>query len=242
MIRLLREEGVSPLVRDSSFLGFPACCIVIPGFKPMHYIDGTNVRLKRTVKRAAESFRHFPELSEAEVKRVLMLLRYWEHTYDKSVMVMLKGISGGRQYSNERIGAYLSLSIEDYAEAEHYFEKLARREDSREERAYYSAMKEFCRMKKDGREKEEIYAFLNCLRNGKTVRRVIADTGDYHALLLKELPPLKCPECASCPLRGKSCSRPEEDELYLRIASHMKKENVSQEELLHLLHPIYESL
>jgi segregation and condensation protein B len=59
---------------------------------------------------------------------------------------------------------------------------------------------------------------------------------------LKELPPLKCPECASCPLRGKNCSRPEEDELYLRIASHMKKENVSQEELLHLLHPIYESL
>lgn len=242
MIRLLWEEGVSPLVRDSSFLGFPACHIVIPGFRPMHYFSGANVRLKRTVNRASASFKHFPFLTEEEVKRVQILLRHWEHTHDKSVMGILKGIMPGHQYSNERIGAFLSLSIEDYAEAEYYFEKLARREGWGEEREYYSAMKDFCRMKKEGRDNPEIHAFLNCLRREDIAGRVITDTGDYHVLLQRELPVLKCPDCASYSLKGTSCLHPAQEELYVRIASHMKKENASQEELLNLLHPLYESL
>lgn len=96
-------------------------------------------------------------------------------------------------------------------------------------------------MKQEGRDNPEIYAFLNCLRNPETVQRVISDTSDIHALLLKELPPLKCPDCTSCPWKGKTCMRPEQDDLYIRIASHMKQENVSQEELLNLLRPFYQS-
>ena len=96
-------------------------------------------------------------------------------------------------------------------------------------------------MKREGHDNQEIYAFLNCLRNPETVQRVISDTGDIHALLLKELPPLKCPDCTSCPWKGKTCRNPEQDDLYIRIASHMKQENVSQEELLNLLRPIYQS-
>ena len=242
MISLLKEEGLTPLVRDTSFLGFPACYIVIPGFHPIHYINGTNVRLKRTVSRASTSFKHFPELTEAEVKRIQTLLRHWEHAFDKFLMSQLKGTAPGSQYSNERIGAFLSLSIEDYAEAEHYFETLARMEGKKEEQEYYSAMKEFCRMKKEGRDNQEIYTFMKRLRNEKTAERVQEDTGDYHALLLKELPPLKCPDCAVCPLREKGCQHPAHENLYIRIASHMKKENASQEELLKLLQPIYEAV
>ena len=103
-------------------------------------------------------------------------------------------------------------------------------------------MKEFCRMKKEGRDNQEIYTFLKCLRNEKTAERVQEDTGDTHALLLKELPPLKCPDCAACPLKEKGCRHPAHEDLYFRIASHMKKENASQEELLKLLQPIYEAV
>ncbi len=236
MLQLLKEEGYTPLIRDASFLGFPSVYILIPGFHTMTHFDGRSVRLKRTLDRACASFRSFSELSEEEMKRILRLVKVFKYQVFSNLFGTLSGSpTADPRYSNHRIGAYLSLRLEDYPAAAEYFRLVLRTVSDPEEKQYLVCMKHYSELRADGYSETAAKTLLRRLHRREAAERVCRETEDLSELLDQVFPALHCPDCKNCAQRGAGCQYEAQKELYIRLQHGMKKENVSQEGLLNLL-------
>ena len=240
LLKLLKDEGQEPLFRDASFLGFPACQIVIPGFRTIRPVNGLAVRMKRTLARAAESWQRFPRLTGEEAERILKLIRFHEDTVEAGIAETLAGISSARKdYSDDRLGAYLSLYVNDYPLAQHYFGRLFRTEPDRTERQYYGCMRDYSGYRASGMDGASARKLVRELHPEEAAERACRDTEEPFLLSEGLFPEPFCTGCAACERNGNGCDFPEQEKLYAGIAGRMKRENVSQEALLELLRDLW---
>ncbi len=235
MLQLLKEEGHSILVRDSSFLGFPSCYILIPTFRNTRSIDGTSVRLKRTVSNAAADWRAFPDFTDEQAFRLLSLIRYYENTMDDLVGSILGGPKGMEKYSNNRLGAYLALRLGEFSTAVHFLDSQIPKESSVDERRYLNCLKQYAIMRDAGLTGEQAHEVLRRLYTEEASERACKDTEDLSRILKQCYEPIDCSDCTNCPMHEKGCSFPEENEIFGKVRRAMAKGNVSQKKLLALL-------
>ena len=240
LLDLLKEEGLTPLFRDVSFLGFPAVYMLVPGFETVTEFSGRSVRLKRTLDRASRDFSSFSDLSDDEIRRILRLLRVYKNRIFSRLIHSLTGspVSDPR-YSNFRIGAFLSLRIKDYASAADYFSLALRTESDPKEIRYLTCMKHYADLLEEGHSPEQAGILIRTMYCSEAAERVLAETENLSALLDKVLPKLPCPHCWECPMQGNGCGYEQEKELYIQVQQAMKTENVSQETLLSLLKQLW---
>ena len=235
MLQLLKEEGHKPLIRDVSFLGFPACHILVPEFKHARSIEGTSVRLKRTVMRADSDWSHFPKYTDEQAYRLLSLIRYYELTMKGMVGTLFGMPAAVAGYTNNRLGAMLALRLEDFPTAMHFLDAQIPKESEVEERRYLNCLKQYAKMRNSGLTGEQAHDVLRSLYTSKAAERACNDTEDLSLILEKCYKPLNCPNCEGCPLHEKGCMVKEENELYCKVRTAMGKGKVSQESLLNMI-------
>lgn len=234
MLSLLKADGYEPLVRDSSFLGFPACYIVIPGFRPLTPVDGREVRIMRTYNRANDSAEHFPDLTDEEAERLIRILRFNEKSFDFSLVGILFNVQfrDVSDYSNERIGAYFALRLGDYEFAVKMFNKMIASGRYADDQSYLICMRDYAVMRSEGLTHDQAAAVLRSTRRPKAADRTVSDTSDLAAAIARYLPKPLCPDCSSCRYRGNGCEYEARRDIYMKITNAMQKENASQEALL----------
>ena len=239
MLQLLKKEGHTILVRDSSFLGFPACYILIPGFRQTRDITGTFVRAVGTTLNATRDGNHFPEYSDDEARRLLTLIRFFEHTNPFVAGSVLGAPSADSRYSNSRLGAILALKLEDFATAAHFLNSAILKEPEVEERRYLNCLMQYARMRQAGLTGEEAHEVLRHTQIADVAERACKDTADLSTILQRLYETLKCPNCSNCPMLGNGCDYNEQNEIFGKVRTAMKMENVSQEKLLKLLEELW---
>ena len=227
LTQFLTEEGHRILVRDATFLGFPACHVVIPGFRRIRVVSGASVRLKRSLLRAADSWKRFPDLSEEEAARILRLIRYYESAAGDPAINRITGLPlRPGLYSDARAGAWLALRLEDFPAAAHFFGKLCRRERAEEERRAAACLEEYCRRRSAGFSDREAQRLVRQFHPGEAAERACADVAALQTgrrIPARLFPRMSCPDCASCALSGKDCAYPAEAELYGKAAAAIRK-------------------
>ena len=232
-MQLLQEEGLRVLYRDVSFLGFPACHIVIPGFHPIHAVNGRKVRLRRTEMHLAQNLKKLPELSVDDAGRLLNLIRYNEGGRIISTVAALHGLPlANPELSDGRIGLWLSIGFGEYALAEHFLDRVLADEKRKEERDILLCLMAYLRYRRSGMPSSQAAAIIRALYDAACSERVCRDVLDPGAVLERLLVPACCPECTHCFYYGNGCDYPAEEEIYKRVTEEMKKNRVSQEQLL----------
>ncbi|RAP45285.1 MAG: hypothetical protein BZ136_08395 [Methanosphaera sp. rholeuAM74] len=235
MLGMLREDGYEPLLRDCSFMGFPACYILIPGFRMIRKINGNSVRLRRTLIRAAADFVKFPKLSDEEASRLMMLLRHNRNIIGNDLAGLLSGVPiSADQYKNDRLAAFLALRLENFEEASGFFGKTLIRAKDESERRYLLCMKKYSDYRREGLDNEQAHRLLKQMYNSEAADRVCSDTSDLSVILEKYYTKLNCPDCGNCAYKS-DCCYTEQKELIIKLCAAMKKENASQERLLELI-------
>jgi ribosomal protein S12 methylthiotransferase accessory factor len=234
MLRLLKADGYEPLVHDCSYLGFPSCHIVVPGFSPLIHFDGSEVRLRRTNFRVRASAEHFPDLTDEEADRILRLIRFRGRNFDFSLAGLLFDASfrNVHDYSNERIGAYFALRQGEYKLAAKYFSQMIATGRYADDPDYIMCMKDYAVMRSEGLTHDQAAAVLRSTRRPKAADRTISDTSDLAAAIARYLPKPPCPDCSSCRYRDNGCEYEARRDIYMKITNAMQKENASQEALL----------
>ncbi len=239
MLHLLRDEGFRPLIRDTSFLGFPSCFIVIPGFSEVWYTDETNRHHICTAAAVRKIWSHFPELTDKEEEKLLKLIRFCDgsNLEDDIELISVRPLS--ETYSSDKIAAWLSLKRGEFMHASHFFRNLLETEENRNERIRLLAMIWYVETRASGFDQARAKTLIRQLFRNDIAERVIRDTEDPAAAMKREFPPLKCFDCGHCPAAGKDCDYPAVREVLLKIAKGMKAENVSQVALLESLNHLY---
>ena len=223
---LLTQEGHRILVRDASFLGFPSCHIVIPDFLDVRPITGASVRLKRTISRAAGSWRRFPDIPEEEAMRILRLIRHQEGTFGSQAVGLISAVPlRSPAYSDDRVGAYLALMLRQYQTAARFFEKLARRGQAGEERQVYDCMRDYCEHRTAGMSREAALRLVRQFHPDAAADRASRDAEEIESdgrLPARLFPRMRCPNCDACELAGDGCSYPQEEAIYRKAAAAMR--------------------
>lgn len=238
MLHLLKADGYEPLVHDSSYLGFPACYIVVPGFEPFITFGGSEVRLRRSMLRAHDSAGHFPELTDEEAERLLRLFRFREKAFDFSMagVLFVAAFRDVHDYSNERIAAYFALRLGQYELASKCFTKMIASGNFADDQCYLLCMRDYAVMRVEGLTHDLAAAVLRSTHRPEAADRTISDASDPAAAIARYLPKPPCPDCSSCRYRDNGCEYEARRDIYMKIANAMKKENASQEALLtHLI-------
>ena len=237
MLGLLKELGFSPMIRDSSHLGFPACMVIVPGLSGMYPVEPLMIRVDNTVMRNADSFNHFPELTDEEEKRFLNAIIFKEGSVLENTFAnMFMRPIAGKLFTLDRLGAILALKQGNYALSERLFKKVYKRETDEAEKQYLLCITEYVRARANGLDHEEAARVIRLLYRESAALRVLDEVQDLAGMLRKIYPRVTCFDCEQCPLAGKECVNPQEVEVIKHIKDAMKGSRVSQEQLLeHLL-------
>ena len=239
MLRILKEEGLSPLIRDCSFLGFPSCAIVVPGFSEIYRTERLFVRSLVSSAKAARSFDHFPDLSEDEEKRLLKVIRFKEGSYIENQISFISCRPLSDSYHAGRIGAYLSLKYGEYKEAQHFFRACEGRSEDEQDKRYYSAMAKYAGIRETGCDSAEAQRVIRSLFREDIAEAVCTDAENIADILKLKYPRVNCYDCGSCPIAGNGCNNPALRDVLAKTAHAMKAERVDQEALLRKLRELY---
>lgn len=239
MLTLLREEGYQPLIRDTSFLGFPSCFVVVPGFSELFHLDETNRRHLTTQAAVRKVWDHFPDLTEEEEGKLLRLIRFRRGALLEEDIDMLALRPLSERYASERIAAWLSLKRGDYPVAMDFLDRVMAAEEDGRESLRLSALRTYAWGRAYGMEHEKAKKLVRTHFLGEIAEGVCRDTDDIPAAIRREFPRLNCFDCEHCDAAGKDCSYPAARQVLVKIGKAMKAENVSQEKLLELLTTLY---
>ena len=239
MLKLLKAEGFQPLFRDCSFLGFPSCFIVIPGFSGLFPTGKMAYRGMISANKAVVSFDRFPDVTEEEEKRILNVIRFKEYSVIENQIAFISGRQLSEKYNAFRIAAYIALKHGEYSLSGHYFNNMSVIASADEDKEFYSAMHRYCRLIEKGASHENALDVIKLLCRDEIVKRVSEDTGDISHVMQRNFPKMNCYDCANCQLNGTECDYPAVREVIIKSFKGMKKENASQEKLLDELKEIY---
>lgn len=231
MFGLLRAEGWHPLVRDTSFLGFPSCQIVVPGMSELTQ-DPAVLSVMAANVAMTEACGRFPDLSRAEEEQLLRLIRFGEGSVDAFKSELGQPLSA--RYGNDRIAAWLCLKHGDWAGAEHFFGKRLRTEKDGEKRLLMECVLRYLRLRKAGTDAEEAIRAIRALYHPRIAEEVCRAVSDPEGIMQRLFPRMNCYGCEDCRARSE-CEYPARQELRKKVLRAMKKENVSQERLLDAL-------
>ena len=234
MLRLLKQEGLRPLIRDTSFLGFPSCFIVVPGFSELFLMGKTQVHMMNTSKKVLSYWSRFPDLEREEEERMLRLIRYRESSVLENMIGMFSMRPLSDRYQLDRIGAWLSLKLGDFRTSAHYFHKLEKKEEiDTDERIYYNALVRYAKTRQNGLPAQEASRLIIKLYREDVSRRVCEDTADEQGVMQKMFTRLSCFDCENCrAAESGDCQYPVHRRIIVQIYRAMKAENVNQEKLL----------
>lgn len=233
MLRLLREDGYRPLVRDVSHLGFPSFQIVVPGMSDV-FAPPVGLRESLAAKwRAKCALESFPKLSCEEREHLLELEPLdLAHTNPGAFG---PPITDGRMHPC-RVFGFLHLARGEYEAARECFETFASLTGEMGLR-YWRAMARYAGCREEGLGHEEamrIVRFLNPPNVAAHVDREVMDASEDLGRLFLHI---TCPDCTQCELlsRGGCAGLLGTNEAFGRISRAMRDTMVTQEPLLELL-------
>lgn len=241
LVKLLKHAhamGCSPLIRDSSHMGFPSYHIVIPGIHDVYPVGDLRYREFLTRLKVARSLCHFPDLTEEEEARMLRLFRFEESSIEHSMGIPYMHDFIGEEYTPDRIAAFLALKHEDYKTALRMFGKINDPADPKKDQ-YTACLQMFCRLRLQGISAREAYMQLDALYYPEIAALVREQTADPAQLLKKVFPKqTRCFDCEHCELKNEHCEYPAASEIRKKIRTAMSKSRVDVNELKESLRPI----
>lgn len=242
MLKLLKDEGYEPLFRDTSFLGFPSCYILVPNLSEMYPLNETFLHVMNSNSRIIPTWKRFPKLSDEEETRLLRFICFKEHSILENMVHILTERPLSEAYAPFRIGAWLALKHGNFAIAKKYFCMLSMSEPDTDQAIYLRAMAKYASLRGKGCDAPQVRELIKKLFREDIAVRVCADTEDESQVMERQFRPLNCYDCKHCEIAGTDCDYPNVRKVLLSVAKGMRAENVSQEALLEQLEALYEEL
>ena len=232
MLKIAENEGWHVLARDSSFLGFPACQIVIPGVSNLHPFTPLKYRSVVSGQMLLNSWNRFPDLSEDEETRLLRLIQFKENAILENQIGSMSNKPLSSRFSMNKIAAYLALKHERFDMAAHYFKLMETSGEFPDDIAYLHAMAMYATARAKGQDGAQALAVVQKLSRKDVARRVCEDTEDLAHIMQRKFPRLSCFDCAHCDLAGVDCELPAVMDIMSKVYKAFDVNNVSQERLL----------
>lgn len=228
MVATLRREGFSPLVRDSSHLGFPACHIIVPGMSETEQMSADAYKRIRVRQAFSAALKSYPDLT-SEQQQVFLRAEG-----DGGVPVVKKHdrpFKGFRMRLPYLWGS-LHLMRGEFGEARRDFDLLSK--GMKQQAAlFWQAMADYAHWRELGSSRDEALELVSSLYPPAFVRAVEREAVEDVELLAAKHPRLACYDCTNCAISDAGiCLGAADAAAFAKIDAAFAQSQVSQVELL----------
>lgn len=231
MIDLLRRDGYRLLVRDTSFLGFPSCHILVPGMSelndstPEALLDGS------AINDLYGAISTFPDVTPEQQE--LILAAETPETRKLGHLYYGRPFTTGRMHA-ARVFGMLHLARGEYGAAR---ENFRQEEETMGAIAslYWQAMARYAGWREKGLTHEEAIETVQLLYLPTIARRVACDTEPGPDLLTRVFPRMNCFNCEACEMAAMGhCTAPANRVAFAKINAAMARSTLTQDKMLQL--------
>ena len=228
MMATLRREGFSPLVRDSSHLGFPACQIIVPGMSETEHVTPDayeRIRIRQAFSAALSSF---PDLSKEQQRAFLDA----EGGDGPSVVTKHDRPFRGFGMRLPYLWGSLHLVRGEFGAARRNYERLSRGM-GRQAALFWQSMADYAHWRELGCAREEALELVESLYPPAFYRRVRSEATEDVGRLRERFPRMACYDCASCAMGAAGrCLGAADAAAFGKIDAGFARSVVSQADLL----------
>lgn len=231
MAELLRRDGRTLLIRNTSFLGFPTCHILVPGMSEI--VPNTPARFASNQARHAlrEATLAFPSLTQEQVDTMLAIEAAYPNEPDATGFG--RPIVGVKEFSVYAYGV-LHLSRAEFAAAREKFQVLEQRA-TRPLSVYAQALVRYTEWREGGLSHDEAISLAKTLYHPAFAERLARETAPGPDMLARVFPQMSCYDCENCELGAKGgCSALVDSEAMEKVSAAMAHTRVAQESVLQL--------
>ncbi len=231
MLATLEQEGFSPLVRDSSHLGFPACQIIVPGMSETEYVTPDACERNRMRQAFSAALKSYPILSARQQEAFQCV----EEKDGRPIVTKHdRPFRGIRMQLPYLWGAY-HLARGEFEAARRKFMSLSK---SMEKPAslFWQAMADYAHWRELGNGRSEALELVNTLYPPAIYRRVELEAVENIQQLKARYPQMSCYNCANCAMaKDGKCLGAADAAAYAKIDAAFACSQVSQENTLRRL-------
>lgn len=231
MVDLLRRDGFRLLVRDTSFLGFPSCHILVPGMSELNDSIPEALSGGSTITGLHDTISTFPNITPEQ--QDLILASESPETRRVGHLYYGRPFTTGRMRAT-RVFGMLHLARGEYGTASENF-----RQEGEDSEAlvslYWQAMARYASWRDEGLTHEEAIGAVQLLYLPTIARRVACDTEPGPGLLTRAFPRMSCFNCEACEMADKGhCAAPANRVAFAKINAAMARSTLTQDKLLQL--------
>ena len=224
MLDFAKSRGFDLLVRDTSFLGFPSCHILIPGVSEVNLFSLGRLSNFILNYRFIRIVNHFPDITEEEEDVMIECLEHnlrFERMSTARFM-FIRPLDEGMMHP-EKILAFLYLKKGRFAEAKELFLKFGSIIESDMAKLYWKAFAEYCGMRQSGIDEQQALQVINRLYPPMITNR-FADDVKKENMLARSFIRMNCYNCDDCLMNKMNhCAGKTEKEALIKIKRAMNK-------------------
>ena len=237
---LLHANGCNILIRDFSFLGFPAFQVIVPFFSELFDTDIQFFKRISAFQASADIVKRLKSATDDELRQVISHLCETGYNPDNSIVNLLhSSIASDRMLNNLKIDLFISLA---YYKMEEF-------------RKAYKAMSDFTNVIKSNFDESNI-AYFNCVRDyfgahasgmdnnaeisdvlikfypEQIVERTVSSMKNPSEVFIS-YPMLDCFNCDVCRYT-KQCYYPQREQLFLKLKDIYARNVIDQKKIARL--------
>ena len=237
MVKLLFDKDYKVLIRDNSYLGFPAYHIIVPGFSEMYACTPDRIRQVHTLHLVAQKAAHPKEMREKDVRRMIRLIHYNQACFGNNSLAWMLRRPLEQPFNGRRFEIAIVLMASYYflGELEQAYaiaETISNYGGKKKEDSFCTDMEatvQYLFLLKNGESKKRAKESLEFLFEEDTVKRVIYLFETPDEILTKVLPELRCWDCENCELSTENkCWYSGIYQMYLRLAQKQRENIIDQ--------------
>ena len=235
MVGILRRDGYRLLVRDTSFLGFPSCHILVPGMSELN--DSTPEALANgsAISDLHDTISTFPDVTPEQLE--LILAAESPETRKFGHLFYGRPFTTGRMRA-PRVFGMLHLAREEYGAASENFRQEGEAMEALTS-LYWQAMARYAGWREEGLTHEEAIGAVQTLYLPTIARRVACDTEPGPDLLMRAFPRMDCFNCETCEMAAMGhCAAPANRVAFAKINAAMARSTLTQDKMLQLFSPL----
>ena len=231
MVGLLRRDGYRLLVRDTSFLGFPSCHILVPGMSELNDSTPEAIASSSTVGVLHDTISTFPDVTPEQQELILAAespeTRKYGHLYY------------GRPFTTGRMRAPRVFGMLHLARGEFGAASANFRQEGEAMEAltslYWQAMARYAGWREEGLTHEEAIGAVQLLYLPTIACRVACDTEPGPDMLTRAFPRMNCFNCEACEMAAMGhCAAPANRVAFEKINAAMARSTLTQDRMLQL--------
>lgn len=219
LLNLLLDQGHDILVRDVSFLGFPAFYVIVPHFSEIFDSDFVRIRELLHLRKVRDTLRNLDSASLEAFEEMIPFVNYKRRSTFENSLSLMFGLPLKESFPkyDGSLGMLLALACYKTGKLEDACAEISdlmnrKKADS----AYLKCIRDYMSAKKAGKSIKEMEMLLNTFYSEDVVKKVILQFNNNGSMFDHFYHRPNCWDCANCVSRS-ACFYPDNERVLMKL-------------------------